>query len=72
MGRIAQKIRKIITGEPELPKNYVTDYDEGKNKYFWYYLGRKEGKKDYSNKKYFDKHIDAIKGAVAHHKSKKK
>ncbi len=55
----------------KLPKNYHTDYREDTKKYYFYYLGRKEGKKDYSSRKYFDKHSDAEEAAIKHFKSKK-
>jgi hypothetical protein len=54
------------------PKNYHTDFREDTKKYFWYYLGRKEGKKDYVHKKYFDKHSDAVASAIKHYNKNKK
>lgn len=55
-----------------LPKNYSTDFDESRNKYWWYYIGRHEGKKDYSSPEYFSKHEDAMDDAIRHYKLSKK
>lgn len=54
-----------------LPVGYHTDYNEGKNKFFWYYLGKDGGGKDYSPKRYFSKYEDAKKDAMKHHKLNK-
>lgn len=60
-----------LLGINKLPKNYHTDLNESTGKYTWYYIGRHEGKKDYSSKKYFTKYEDAVKDARKHFNSKK-
>lgn len=67
-GEMKQVSRTI---KSELPKHYHTDWREDTNKYFWYYLGRKEGKKDYRSSKYYLRHEDAVSDAIKHYKSNK-
>ncbi len=54
----------------ELPKGYHTDYREDTNKFYWYYLGRQGGGKDFNPKKYFTNHENAVKDAIKYHHQK--
>lgn len=60
-----------LLGINKLPKNYHVEFREDTQKYFWYYNGRHEGKKDYVKKRYFAKYDDAFKDAVKYFNKQK-
>lgn len=66
------EMKRVSVGlKPELPKNYHTDWREDTGKYWWYYIGRNDGKKDFKSPKYFAFHEDAVRDAIKHYNNAK-